>query len=85
MVPDRNEFRFEQQISSGREGVLAPFVCNQQNKKDAHLHAAEKIDVLCKITVQLKKKTSDHEVCHLFADISVCLINYDKSVVRCTS
>ena len=64
--------------SSGGKGVLAPFVRSTKKKKNARFHAAEKIDILCKIAVQHKKKTSDHEVCHLFADLSVCLINYDK-------
>ena len=34
--------------------VLAPFSCNQQKQKNAHLNTAEKIDFFRKITVQHK-------------------------------
>ena len=62
----------------GGEVVLAPFVCDQAQKKNTHLHAAEKIDALCKITKQHKRVVIISVVTYLLI-LSVSLINNNKS------
>ena len=72
-----------QQILSGRKGFW--HLCDQPGKKKPHICIQlKKLTSFVKLQYNIKKKkkkeTSDHEVCHLFADISVCLINCDKKL-----